>query len=67
MLIQLLTGVAAAVGCNVYAWALDFMGVSLSLSPAVYAASALVGMSSPLLALFAAFILPVWPLMLAGE
>lgn len=59
MLPLLLTSVAAFVGCISYEKVLASLGFSVKLPAFAYTASALVAMSNPVLAIFAAVTLPV--------
>ena len=55
----LLASVAAFVGCITFEKALASLGVSIKLPAFAYTATAITAMSNPILAIFAAIMLPV--------
>ena len=54
-----LTSIAAATGCAAFAFVMGCLGARITIAPAAYAISAMVAISSPLIAIFASFMLPV--------
>ena len=59
MLPLLIASAAAYAGVGVFERAVGFLGLDMAVTPTAYAVTALIAASNPMMAIFAAFMVPV--------